>query len=60
MRKWAYLKKPYICNKKDVAYKVMIYETATEGTFVFLYCSKDAMRKFEILKDGKWIEYHST
>lgn len=117
MRKWAYLKKPYICNKKDVVYKVMIYETANEGTFVFLYCSKDAMRssfdcyynelsdaledwenqidengwyeigdplphcqhdaflpirvkgrdagtpiwgKFEILKDGKWIEYHST
>lgn len=44
MRKWAYLKKPYICNKKDMAYKIMIYETANEGVYAFLYCSKDAIQ----------------
>ena len=117
MRKWAYLKEPYICSKKDRAYKIMIYETANEGVYVFLYCSKDAIQcsfdayyhelsdaledwedqidengwheiddplpdcqhdtflpirvkgretgnpiwgTLEILKDGKWMEYHSV
>lgn len=117
MRKWAYLKKPYIYNEKYMAYKIMIYETKNGEVFVFLYCSKDAMQcsfdyyynelsdaledwedqvdengwheindplpncqhdaflpirvkgsdkgkpiwgTLEILKDGEWIEYHST
>ena len=44
MRKWAYLRKPYKCNKQDTVYKIMIYETPKEGVFVFLYCSKDAIQ----------------
>ncbi len=115
LRKWAYLKEPYLYNQKDMVYKIMVYKTKNTGVFVFLYCSKDAMQcsfdcyydelsdaledwqdqidengwheiddplpycqhdtflpirvkgrnigkpiwgQLEILKDGKWIEYH--
>lgn len=44
MRKWAYLKNPYKCNKKDTVYKIMIYTHCKKGTFVFLYCSREAVQ----------------
>lgn len=52
MRKWAYLKNLYKCNNKDTVYKIMIYTHRKEGTFVFLYCSKDAIQcSFDLLYD---------
>ena len=43
MRKWAYLKKPYYTNKRDIVYKIMIHEQK-KYTLVYLYCARDAVR----------------
>lgn len=43
MRKWAYLKEPYNYNLENKIYKIMIYETKKDGTYVFLYCDRDAV-----------------
>ena len=40
MRKWAYLAEPHEYNSQRI-YKVMVYETEREGTYVFLYDSPD-------------------
>lgn len=48
MRKWAYLKKPYFANDKDMVYKIMIHEMK-DYTLVYLYCSRDAvMSSFDL------------
>ena len=114
MRKYAYLKEPYICYDTQSVYKIMLYET-DGGYCLFMYCDRDAVMcsfdsfyesssdlfeewnelideqgwididdplpdcqhdaflpirvkgrnegkpewgKYEILKDGKWIEYN--
>ena len=44
MRKYAYLKKPFKCNKKDYIYKIMLYQTKRDGVFLFQYCSVDAIQ----------------
>ena len=41
MRKWAYLKDPLEYDDKQI-YKVMVYETRSDGTYVFLYDSPEA------------------
>lgn len=41
MRKWAYLAEPLEYNGQQI-YKVMVYETKKEGTYVFLYDSPKA------------------
>ena len=41
MRKWAYLEHPLAYNDRQI-FKVMIYETADDGTYVFLYDSCEA------------------
>ena len=43
MRKFAYLKVPQKCNKKDQIYKIMLYQTKKCGVFLFQYCSLDAI-----------------
>lgn len=42
MRQWAYLRKPYNTNKKDMVYKIMIHEMK-KCTMVYLYCAKEAI-----------------
>ncbi len=44
MRKYAFLKNPMKCNKKDYIYKIMLYKTKNEGVFLFQYCSIDAIQ----------------
>ena len=44
MRKYAYLKKPLRCNKKDYIYKIMLYQTEPEEIYLFEYCSLDAVQ----------------
>lgn len=44
MKKYAYLKEPIKCNKKDFIYKIMLYETQKEGVYLFEYCSLDAIQ----------------
>lgn len=46
MRKYAFLKKPYTMNKKDMVYKIMIHKIYKQGTYVYFYCSKEATRCF--------------
>ncbi len=43
MRMYGYLKEPYMCNKKDTVYKVMVHEIKGQGVAVYLYTNKDAM-----------------
>ena len=43
MRMYGYLKNPYKTNKKDTIYKVMIHEIKKQGTFAYLYTSRDAV-----------------
>lgn len=43
MRRYAYLKEPIKCNKKDSIYKIMLYQYK-DGVFLFEYCSPDAVR----------------
>jgi hypothetical protein len=40
---YGYLKEPYKTNKKDTVYKVMIHETKKDGTYAYLYTSRDAV-----------------
>ena len=42
MRRYAYLKSPIQCNKKDRIYKIMLY-TVNDGVYLFEYCSSDAL-----------------
>ena len=42
MRKYAYLKEPLKCNKKDYVYKIMLFENK-DGVYLFEYCSPDAV-----------------
>ncbi len=44
MRKYAYLKKPLQCNKKDSIYKIMLYQIEPEEIYLFEYCSLDAVQ----------------
>lgn len=43
MRMYGFLKKPYMCNKKDTVFKVMIHEITGQGVAVYLYTHKEAM-----------------
>ncbi|MBR1737166.1 MAG: hypothetical protein IJ736_09150 [Firmicutes bacterium] len=52
MRKYAYLKEPLKCNKKDYIYKIMFYKTK-EGIYLFEYCSLDAVQcSFDLFYDS--------
>ena len=44
MRKYAYLKEPLKCNKKDYVYKIMLFENK-DGVYLFEYCSPDAVMR---------------
>ena len=44
MRKLAYLKKPFQCNKEDSVYKIMVYQNKRGGVFLFYYCDIDAVQ----------------
>ena len=43
MRKLAYLKAPYKCNKNDTVYKIMVYQKKRAGVLLFYYCDYDAV-----------------
>lgn len=43
MRKYAILKEPIPCNKKDFIYKIMLYQTKKD-VYLFKYCSMDAVQ----------------
>ena len=43
MGMYGFLKKPYMCNKKDTVYKVMVHEIEGQGVAVYLYTHKDVM-----------------
>ena len=43
MRRYAYLKNPIQCNKKDFIYKIMLYKIKDNEIYLFKYCSKDAV-----------------
>lgn len=43
MRKYAYIKEPYPCNKKDTVYKIMLHKTCG-GYELYYYCSPDAVQ----------------
>ena len=43
LRRYAYLKNPIQCNKKDFIYKIMLYKIKENEIFLFKYCSKDAV-----------------
>ena len=43
MRMYGFLKEPYMCNKKDTVYKVMVHEIKGQGVAVYLYIHKDVM-----------------
>lgn len=43
MRRYAYLRKPLKCNRKDSIYKIMLHQTR-EGVFLYQYCSADAVQ----------------
>lgn len=45
MRKLAYLKEPYKCNRYgDTVYKIMVCQLKKSGVFLFYYCSQDAVQ----------------
>ena len=44
MRKYAYLKNPIQCNKKDFIYKIMLYTSEIDGVYLFKYCSPNAVQ----------------
>ncbi len=51
MRKWAYLNKPF--KDDDIyIYKIMIYQTGTDGTYVFLYNSIES----QLCTTDEWYE----
>lgn len=52
MRKWAYLREPYP-YQNDLVYKVMLYQTENDGTYVFLYNSRATQISFV----DEWHEY---
>ena len=63
MRKWAYLEKPYEYMGQEI-FKVMVYETAKEGVYVFLYdspeaqiCVADEWYESVSAATGKWDNY---
>ena len=43
MRMYGFLKEPYIMNKSDMVYKVMIHDMKKHGTMVYLYTGLEAM-----------------
>lgn len=43
MRRYAYLKEPFKCNKKGTVYIIMLYQTKKGGVFLFQYCEPDAV-----------------
>lgn len=43
MRMYGFLKEPYMCNKKNTVYKVMLHVIKNQGVAVYLYTHKDAM-----------------
>lgn len=43
MRMYGFLKEPYMCNKKDTVYKVMLYAIEGFGVYAYMYTHKDAM-----------------
>lgn len=52
MRKYAYLKEPIKCNKKDYIYKIMLH-TQKDGVALYEYCSLNAIRcSFDLFYDS--------
>ena len=43
MRRYAYLKEPIKCNRKDYVYKIMLH-TQNDGVLLYQYCSLDAIQ----------------
>ena len=63
MRMYGFLKDPYMCNKKDTVYKVMLHEIEGVGVYAYMYTHKNAMFSsfdsfYETLEDalGDWEE----
>ncbi len=40
---YGFLKEPYMCNKKDTVYKVMLHDIEGLGVYIYVYTHKDAM-----------------
>lgn len=43
MRRYAYLKEPIKCNRKDYVYKIMLH-TQNDGVLLYQYCSLEAIQ----------------
>ena len=43
MRMYGFLREPYMCNKKDTVYKVMLHAIEGLGVYAYIYTHRDAM-----------------